>query len=301
MAGKQLSEFVENVSRDDMQKYTDEINKKGMIETEFIAKTHDERTVLLWAKATPHVDYAGNITRAIIYVRDITERKKMEQLKDEFISLVSHELRTPLTIIMGSIGTVLTERGRIPEQEAEQLLRDAELESESMAHLIENLLELSRSQAGRLSLFTEEVNIGEMVSGAIKKVKRQYPKSQFVTDIPPSMPVIKADYFRLERILYNLLENAAKYSPKESEIRVFAKPDKEEVVIAVADKGGGIPVHELSKIFEPFQRLAAHSSTPGAGIGLVVCKRLVAAHGGRIWVESEVGKGSTFYFTVPLA
>ena len=185
--------------------------------------------------------------------------------------------------------------------DAEQLLRDAELESESMAHLIENLLELSRSQAGKLSLFTEEVSIEEAVSGAVEKVRRQYPKSRFVADIPPGMPMIKADYFRLERILYNLLENAVKYSPKESEIRVFAKPNEKEVAIGVADKGEGIPLHEQDRLFEPFRRLEAHAMTPGVGIGLVVCKRLVEAHGGRIWVESEPGKGSTFFFTVPLA
>jgi PAS domain S-box-containing protein len=233
---------------------------------------------------------------------DITERKKLDELKDEFIGLVSHELRTPLTVINGCLSTVLTEWDRLPSGEAQQLLRDAVLESESLSYLVENLLELSRVQARQLALYTEPTDIKTIVRETLNKIKRQAPSHQFVISIPDELQLINADPLRIERILYNLLDNAAKYSPPGSQIKVSAKAESERLVIGVSDHGKGLSPSEQARIFSPFQRL--EDSRPdrarGIGLGLLVCRRLVEAHGGEMWVESKKGKGSTFLFTLPL-
>jgi len=232
---------------------------------------------------------------------DITERKKLEQLKDEFIGLVSHELRTPLTVIGGCLSTLLTEWNRLSPNEVQQLLKDALLESESLSHLIENLLELSRAQAQQLALYSELIDVKSLVRETIHKIKRQAPSHRFVTSISSEPILMHADPLRIERILYNLLDNAAKYSPPGSQIKVSAKAEPERLVIGVSDHGEGLSSSEQAGIFGPFQRL--ENSRPdqarGAGLGLMVCRRLVEAHGGEIWVESKKGRGSTFFFSLP--
>jgi len=232
---------------------------------------------------------------------DITERKKLEQLKDEFIGLVSHELRTPLTVIGGCLSTLITEWNRLSPTEVQQLLKDALLESASLSHLIENLLELSRAQAQQLTLYSEMIDIKSLVRETLHKIKRQAPSHRFVTSVPSEPMLMNADPLRIERILYNLLENAAKYSPPGSQIKVSANAEPERLVIGVSDHGKGLSSSERARIFGPFQRL--ENSRPdqarGAGLGLMVCRRLVEAHGGEIWVESKKGRGSTFFFSLP--
>jgi PAS domain S-box-containing protein len=232
---------------------------------------------------------------------DITERKKLEQLKDEFIGLVSHELRTPLTVIGGCLSTLLTEWNRLSPSEVQQLFKDALLESESLSHLIENLLELSRAQAQQLSLYPELIDVESLVREALSKIKRQAPSHRFVTSIPDKLPSINGDPLRIERILYNLLDNAAKYSPPGSQIKVSVNAEPERLVIGVSDHGKGLSSSEQARIFGPFQRLENKrpDQARGAGLGLMVCRRLVEAHGGEIWVESKKGRGSTFFFSLP--
>lgn len=232
---------------------------------------------------------------------DISERKKLEQLKDDFIGLVSHELRTPLTVIGGCLSTVLAEWDRLPSGEVQQLLKDALLESGSLSHLIENLLELSRAQAQQLGLYPELVDVRTLISDTLSKIERQPTAHQFVTSIADGLQLIEADPLRIERILHNLLDNAAKYSPPGSQIRVSAKAAPHHLIIEVSDQGDGLSASDQTRIFSPFGRLENNrpARVRGAGLGLMVCQRLVEAHGGEIWVESEQGKGSTFFFTLP--
>jgi PAS domain S-box-containing protein len=232
---------------------------------------------------------------------DITERKKLEQLKDEFIGLVSHELRTPLTVISGCLSTVLTEWDRLSSSEIQQLLKDALLESESLSHLIENLLELSRAQAQQLALYTEPIDLRTLIRDTLSKIQRQASAHQFVTSIPHGVQSITADPLRIERILFNLLDNAVKYSPPGSRIRISAKAGPEHLVIGVSDQGKGLSSSEQARVFGLFQRVGNNrpDRPRGVGLGLMVCQRLVEAHGGEIWVESQPGRGSTFFFTLP--
>jgi len=252
------------------------------------------------------IQYQGR-PALIGFVRDITERKKLDQLKDEFIGLVSHELRSPLTVIIGAVNTALTEGARLSPEETRQLLKDAALEAESLSHLLGNLLELSRVQADRLFLDAEPISVKNVVQNTVERVRCQSSIHQFLVDLPKELPLVfplvYADQLRLERILYNLLENAVKYSPRGGEIRISVRPEEEHLVIGISDQGIGISLPDQAKLFEPFQRLEDHrpEGVKGAGLGLLVCRRLVEAHGGRIWLESEPGRGSTFFFTLPLS
>jgi PAS domain S-box-containing protein len=258
----------------------------------------------LWVSLSmrPIVDEEGRVIASRAVLRDITEHRKLDQLKDDFIGLVSHELRSPLTVVMGALNTVLTEGAHLSEKETRQLLEDAALETEALSHLLGNLLELSRAQAERLVLYAEATDIKKVVQDTVDQIKHQPSAHKFVVSLPPELPPVYADPLRLERILYNLLENAVKYSPQGGEIKVTARLGKEELVIGVSDQGVGISPADQARLFAPFQRLeeSRPSGVRGVGLGLLVCQRLVAAHGGRIWVESEAGRGSTFFFTLPL-
>jgi len=251
---------------------------------------------------TPIRNPDGSWSKLEIF-RDITERKDLEQLKDEFIGLVSHELRSPLTVVSGGLNTVLGEWPRLSEQEKRQLLQDAAMEADSLSHILGNLLELSRAQAGKLSLFEELVDVKKAIRDTVGKIKLVSPKHAVVVHLPRRLGPARADRLRVERILYNLLDNAAKYSPDGGKIEVFAAQGEGHITVSVKDYGIGIPDTDQERLFQPFQRLARDKSSrlKGTGLGLLVCRRLVEAHGGHIWVESKPGRGSAFHFTLPLA
>ncbi|RPH78830.1 MAG: PAS domain S-box protein, partial [Nitrospiraceae bacterium] len=238
----------------------------------------------------------GGQEHCISTLLDITERKRVEQIKDEFIGMVSHELRTPLTVIIGALATAKDERAS--EDEREELLQEASSSAESLAGILDNMIELSRYQAGRLKLNKKAVRITEIAGMAVQRVRQKYDTHDIILDIPDEIPEIGADAGRIERVLYNLVENAVKYSPPGGQVRVFSALEKRGLVIGVRDSGQGISSEDQQKIFEPFARLRG-SGAVGIGLGLVVCKRLVEAHGGRIWVESTPGEGCAFLFTVP--
>jgi PAS domain S-box-containing protein len=272
-------------------------------EAEIELSGHDGRAIPVWAKVVRagHGACRGQLTT--IYMRDIAERRKLDQLKDEFIGLVSHELRSPLTVIIGAVNTALDEWHNLSRQELHQLLKDAAIEAEALSHLLGNLLELSRAQADRLRLNVEPVSLRRSVKKAIERLNRQsYLAHHLVVDLPRRLPPVRADELRLERILYNLLENGMKYSPEGSEVRVSAQREDSHLIVSVKDHGRGISPRDQPKLFKPFHQVGQVVPGPlgGAGLGLLVCRRLVEAHGGRIWVESEPGNGSTFSFTLPI-
>jgi len=244
------------------------------------------------------VTYQSSLQRYRFYVRDITERKNSEQMKDEIIGLVSHELRTPLTVIIGSLRTIMTKG--ISQEDSELLCQNAIESADSLAAILENMLELSRYQSNRLQLNMESVNVLSIADKIIERLKKQSEDHLFCVDFPDNLPRVEADSVRLEGIFYNLLENAMKYSPAGSQIKVVASHEKDSVVVGITDQGDGISPDDQGKLFKHFERLEKSSTSKGLGLGLVVCKRLVEVQGGRIWLESEIGKGSTFYFTLPV-
>ena len=303
--GATYEAFLECVHPDDRKHVEDSVNDAVQNDVDY---SIEHRIIwpdgtIRWVSEMGNVlrDKSGEPSHMMGIVQDITDRKKVDQLKDEFIGLVSHELRSPLTVIIGAVNTVLGEWDQLSPDEMKNLIQDASLEAENLSHLIGNLVELSRSQANRLIIYPEPADILNIIELAVDSIKRQYPSCQFVLDIPPDIPSVRADQLRIERISYNLLENAAKYSPENSEIKVTARLDGDYVVIGVSDQGDGISLDQQEAIFDSFRRLKKHetSGITGSGLGLSVCRVLVEAHGGSIWIESESGCGSTFYFSLP--
>ena len=237
------------------------------------------------------------IIGVVLVFRDVTERNKVEQVKDDFIGMVSHELRTPLTVVTGAIHTAML--AGLPAKELPLLLQEAATGAASLSHILDNLLELSRHQAKRLLLNAEPLHIKEVTDNVLRQLRGKSPGHRLTADVPEQIS-IEADRVRVERILHNLVENAIKYSPQGGEIRIFVRRDDSSLTIGVSDQGIGISPEEQTRLFQPFQRGKSTKGIKGLGLGLVVCLRLVEAHQGRMWVESEQEKGSTFYFTLPL-
>jgi signal transduction histidine kinase len=211
--------------------------------------------------------------------------------------MVSHELRTPLTVIMGAIYTVMAPR--VPKADKRKLLKDALASTEELTNIVENLLELSRAQSNRLDIIREVIDMRQAAGEVVRKLSKRTDKRRLIVEMT-GLPKLTADLLRIKRILYNLAENAIKYSPGGGDITVFARAAHDEIVVGIRDHGMGMSPQEQAKLFRPFERLNRSPEIKGIGLGLLVAERLVQAHGGRIWVESAPGKGSTFYFTVPL-
>jgi PAS domain S-box-containing protein len=266
----------------------------------FILRYMRKDSRVIWIEAVFTLVYDGESNRIAAQgaARDITERKRVEQLKDDFIGMVSHELRTPLTVIAGAIQTAMDKR--VSPEDRSDLLNDAMWGAHSLDNMLENMLELSRHQASRLKLEKKEIDAAGVIRVSINKILPRYPGRTVDLDVPRSLPCVCLDPERLERILCNLLDNAFKYSARDGRVHVFATLDDACLTIGVKNEGSGIAQADLELLFEPFNRLRATDQVKGIGLGLVVCKRLVEAHGGRVWAESEPGHGATFKFTIPL-
>ena len=232
---------------------------------------------------------------------EITERNRTDQIKDEFIGMVSHELKTPLTVIVGAL-SVLTNEG-LSKKQVRELLENATDSADGMANIVENLLELSRSQAGRLPLQVGPTDIIELAQAVVLGLQSRSATHRLIVDSLSEQVIVQTDPVKVERILHNLVENAIKYSPEGGDVRVCVHRQDNQVVIKVSDQGIGISRENQSRLFQSFERIDAYktNSVAGIGLGLRVCRLLVEALGGRIWVESEPGKGSSFFFTLPAA
>jgi PAS domain S-box-containing protein len=271
------------------------------VDVEFPIRTHGGE-IRYWSFSASSPGILRDGRRFVVGMAvDITERKRAEQLKDEFIGMVSHELKTPLTVIIGALSVASDEQ--LPHQQARELIAEAGSYAIALAGIVENLLELSRYQSNRLALQAERTDISPIAQAVVQKLKAKSPLHRLRVDIGPDIPKVMIDRVRVERILSNLVENAIKYSPKGGEVRIIASLRDGQLIIGVSDQGMGISIEDQRKLFQSFERIRANETPniPGLGLGLRVCRILVEAHGGRIWVESEKDKGSSFFFTVPLA
>lgn len=235
---------------------------------------------------------------------ETTALREANKLKDDFMSMVSHELRTPLASIKGYSRTLLADDGNWDDVTRSEFLNIISDESDKLTELVENLLEMTRIDGDRLRIMPEPVLLGRYCSEVVDRIGKHYPGIKFDCAVSDKLPLVEADPRRLEQVLVNLLQNAAKYS-QAAMIRVSADYDGDwSVVICVEDNGIGIAPEHLPHLFDKFYRVESkgESSTgmnAGTGLGLAISKALVEAQRGRIWVTSTPGKGTTFYFTVP--
>jgi PAS domain S-box-containing protein len=250
---------------------------------------------------TPLYDRRGNIINIVANVDDITRFREAEELKSTFISVVSHELKTPVALIKGYADTLRREDAQWDQKTIRESLGIIVEESDHLNHLINNLLEASRIQAGGLTLTPNYFLLPPLVEKLVAGFRLQTEAHKFEVDFPPDFPPVHADEDRLKEVLSNLLGNAVKYSPDGGLISVGGRADGQWITVYVADSGVGIPSEERENIFARFYRVENRlsRSTQGTGLGLYLSRAVIEAHGGRIWVDSMPDKGSVFVFTLP--
>lgn len=277
-------------------------------ENPILLKSKEER-IIAWNNSVLN-DPLGKPIGVIAIGEDITERYRLEQMKSEFVSLVSHELRTPLTSIQAAL-SLLHEKIINPlSEEGEATLSIATDGIDRLVRLVNDILDLERLRSGKLRLERHHCDTQKIIKDAIAQVNELAKQAETEIQATINTFPLYADEDRLIQVLINLLSNAIKFSPDRSLIRLSAdlirveSPEQYPLTViqfTVSDRGRGIPSQNLQSIFEPFQQVDASDSREkgGTGLGLAICRDIVKEHGGKIWVESELGKGSIFYFTIP--
>jgi len=247
---------------------------------------------------------AAGANGAVLVLHDITELRRLERVRRDFVANVSHEFKTPLTAIQGFSETLLNgalddkaNRNRFVEIIREHAWR--------LARLTNDLLKLSRIEAGRLELEMRAIRVEGLVSHCVEtaRLKADAKEIEIRVNLSENTPAVRGDGAQLAEVLQNLLDNAVQYTQPGGTIDVKTRFDGKEVVFTVADTGIGIPESDLERIFERFYRVDAARSREagGTGLGLAIARHIVDAHSGRIWVESAIGQGSRFHFSVPIA
>jgi PAS domain S-box-containing protein len=249
----------------------------------------------------PLLEADAQLVNIIANVRDITKFREAEALKSTFISVISHELRTPVSLIKGYAETLRREDATWDADVVRDSLTVIEEEADRLADLIDNLLEASRLQAGAMRLDASDIALDQLAARVVEKFKTQTSNHSLRVDFPPHFPIVTGDEGRLIQVVQNLLSNAIKYSPAGGEVVVRGSIEPSQVVVSVSDQGPGIAEPDLPHVFERFYRADSDLTrrVKGTGLGLYLAKAVVEAHGGKIWVTSEAGQGTTFAFSLP--
>ncbi len=239
----------------------------------------------------------------IAVFHDITRLKELEKIRQDFIANVSHELRTPLSAIRGYAETLLEEG--LKNDVAQRFLQIIKKHSDRLEKIVDDLLLLSKMESQEFQWNKDSIFVSDLISGVLEFLGDSFEKKNITVSIPsfPSNLKVYGDRQYLEQVLFNLLDNAIKYGRENGTIKIsVVKTDEKEVKISVTDDGIGISQEDISRIFERFYRVDKGRSRElgGTGLGLSIVKHIVQAHGGRVWVESTLGKGSTFHFTLPI-
>jgi two-component system, OmpR family, phosphate regulon sensor histidine kinase PhoR len=288
---QELSELVSRLQQEGtMQSYSLEL--PGM----------EERWVEINAAAA--LDRDGTHHGAILVFHDLTRIKQLERTRQEFVANVSHELRTPLSLIKGFVETLLEGARNDPEQ-CTRFLQTIEKHTDRLTFLIEDLLTISRLESGQIVMNLNRVDLHDEAQRVIDDLRaRADEKKVSLENAVPVNLTAWADADRLQQVLTNLVENALKYGGQQGRVKIGGRSTSgERVEIWVQDDGPGIPAESRDRVFERFYRVdrARSRETGGTGLGLSIVKHIVQAHGGEVWLDSEVGAGTTFYFTLPLA
>jgi signal transduction histidine kinase len=241
-----------------------------------------------WARASQHERAAAK------------KLAETDTEKSEFLALVSHELRTPLTAVKGFVDTVLLHWDRLPEERRRELLNRASSNADELGRLVSQLMEFARSDTGPIEIVPVELGVRAAVDSALRSLAPVVADHATEVDVPRELTV-EADADAFNHVLVNLLTNAVKFSPAGSRVLVRARAHGDEVVLSVSDEGVGIALEDQERIFDRFYQSSNGDRGRGTGIGLTIAQRFTELHGGRIWVESEPGRGTTFSFTMPAA
>ncbi len=265
--------------------------------TEIRARDGDQRTVLVRARRAP----GGALD---VVLEDVTELRRLQQIRTEFIDNLSHELRTPLSTVSLLAETLArdAERADVPARMRERIAK-VEVETGHLVQMVNELLDLARIEGGSQLRLEDEVDLGRLAESSAERL-RLFADRQGVTiavELEPDLPLVRGDEARLGQVFVNLVHNAVKFSPDGGEVRIGVRQEGDEVVVSVRDHGIGIAKADRTRVFERFYKTdRARVRGGGTGLGLSIARHVVRGHGGRIGVESEEGEGSTFTFTIPL-
>jgi len=242
---------------------------------------------------------------AVVLLHDVTELKRVNEMRSDFVANVSHELRTPLSILRGYIETLL-DNPKTSAKELARILEVMERHSKRLGLLVDDLLTLAQLESANSSLQLSEVNLSELFGRVVRDWEKKLVEKRLkvMVDLPERVAIVRADETRLQEVLYNLLDNAVKYSHEKGEIRLHAEQGNNgEIALSVSDSGVGIGKNDLPRIFERFYRAdkaRSPESIRGTGLGLSIVKHIAQLHGGRVEAESELGKGTTIRVLLPL-
>jgi signal transduction histidine kinase len=232
-------------------------------------------------------------------IATLEAQRELARMQDEFISTISHELRTPLGFIKGYVTTLLRDDVDWNSETRAEFLRIVDDESDRLRELIDNLLDSSRLESGRLGMTCEPTRISALIRDTAERTRSAYPGMDLRLEISDDLPPVDIDATRISQVFDNLLSNANKYAPN-STVLIRAKNKKDFIRLEVIDNGPGIHSDHMSHLFERFYRVPGNSNTVrGTGLGLYICRKIVEAHGGEIGVESEPNRGSNFHFSLP--
>lgn len=263
------------------------------------------REVQLLTAIGHQIGVAIENTRLSEEASEVEILQELDRLRSELIANVSHELRTPLGLIKIFCTTLLRNDVEFDRDTRREFLHDIDAETDKLERIVDNLLDLSRMESGRLHLDKRPMDIAQLANDVVQTMQMDIQPVQhnLVQDFPLTLPMAIADSKYIEQVLRNLLSNAIKYSPEGGTITVGGRDDEMQLLVWVSDQGAGIPQKDLERVFERFYRIENEitRNVRGAGLGLAVCRGIVEAHGGRIWAESILGVGSTFYFTLTRA
>ncbi len=275
------------------------LKKCGHWQGELLIKHKKDHTFPIWLTTSVVRNEAGRVFALVGIIRDITEMKRLEELKKEFLSVAAHELKTPITTLklMSQAHLLKYKRIGADQLKIEELqLMDRELDR--LTRLINDILDNQRIETGKLNLRFEKINLPPLINEVAEQIKVIYPEYKIISERMPVKISVVADFDRIKQVLTNLLSNAVKYSPKNSKITIKAQKVGKEVKVSVKDQGLGIPKDKLKLIFDRFYQ-AKEKSNGGFGLGLYIAKEIIEMHGGKIWAKSKTGQGSTFFFTLP--
>lgn len=294
---------IPSTHRQSMQRIFTEIltdNRHSYYQNSILTKAKEERFIA-WNN-TLLCDSVGKIVGTISIGEDITERQKIEQMKNEFIGIVSHELRTPLTAIRASLGLLRTGIYDNRPDKFKRMIEIAAIDSDRLVRLVNDILDLERLESGRVVMDKTTCKAADLIQQAVSGVEAIACEQHIGLMVQPTQLEVWAAADAIIQTLMNLLSNAIKFSPPHTMVRVSVQPQVDRVLFQVQDRGRGIPADRLETIFGRFQQVDASDSRQkgGTGLGLAICRSIVEQHEGRIWAESCPGEGSTFFFTLPL-